>query len=131
MTMKKHSILALLCSSVLFCVACDDFANTSIVEETMRVELSAFDYAAEMGIGINLGNTMEAYWEDSSNSTTGAQTIGSNTPQDYETCWSAIETTQEIIDGMKAAGFQTVRVSVYWGNMMEDDGHIYDFGRIL
>jgi len=122
MTMKKHSILALLCSSVLFCVACDDFANTSIVEETMCVELSAFDYAAEMGIGINLGNTMEAYWEDSSNSTTGAQTIGSNTPQDYETCWGAIETTQEIIDGMKAAGFQTVRVPVYWGNMMEDDG---------
>ena len=29
---------------------------------------------------------------------------------------------QEIIDGMKAEGFDTVRIPVYWGNMMADDG---------
>jgi endoglucanase len=78
--------------------------------------------AAEMGVGINLGNTFEAYWEDSANETSGAQTIGSNTPQDYETCWGAVVTTKEVIDGFRDAGFQTVRIPVYWGNMMEDDG---------
>ncbi len=48
--------------------------------------------------------------------------MGNNTPLDYETFWGAVETTQEVIDGMKAEGFDTVRVPVYWGNMMEDDG---------
>lgn len=75
-----------------------------------------------LGIGINLGNTFESYWEDKNNSTTGAQTIGADTPADYETCWGAVMTTKEIIDGMKAAGFSTVRIPVYWGNMMKDDG---------
>ncbi|MBQ2264161.1 MAG: glycoside hydrolase family 5 protein [Oscillospiraceae bacterium] len=88
----------------------------------MREDMTAMDYAQEMGIGINLGNTMEAYWQDTQDKTAGASTIGENTPLDYEKCWGAVETTQECIDGMKAAGFNTVRVPVYWGNMMEDDG---------
>ena len=79
-------------------------------------------YVKDMGIGINLGNTMEAYWEDTANKTSGAQTIGSNKPSNYETCWGAVVTTQEIIDGYKNAGFSTVRIPVYWGNMMKDDG---------
>lgn len=75
-----------------------------------------------MGLGINLGNTFESFWEDTGNRTTGAKTIGGNTPADYETCWGAAPTTREMIDGMKAAGFQTVRIPVYWGNMMKNDG---------
>ena len=27
-----------------------------------------------------------------------------------------------MIDGIKAAGFNTVRIPVFWGNMMADDG---------
>ena len=89
----------------------------------MREGMTAFDYSKEMGLGINLGNTMEAYWLDNNKQYTGAQTIGANTPQNYETCWGAVKTTQEVIDGMKAAGFSTVRIPVYWGNMMENDGN--------
>ncbi len=88
----------------------------------MRKDMTAMDYAKDMGVGINLGNTMEAYWEDKSNTTSGASVIGEDTPQNYETCWGAIVTTQECIDGMRDAGFDTVRVPVYWGNMMEDNG---------
>ena len=88
----------------------------------MRQGLTSAQVAKEMGVGINLGNTMEAHWTDEKNNTTGAQTIGDNTPQDYEKCWGAVETTKECIDGMKAAGFSTVRIPVYWGNMMADDG---------
>lgn len=85
-------------------------------------KLTSFDYVKEMGMGINLGNTMEAFWENLSNETSGSSIIGNNTPQKYETCWGAIVTTQEMIDGIRDAGFQTVRIPVYWGNMMENDG---------
>ena len=87
----------------------------------MREDMTAAAYAKEMGIGINLGNTFEAFWEDKENPTTGAQTIGDNKPQNYETCWGAVVTTQEAIDGYRDAGFSTVRIPVYWGNMMQDD----------
>ncbi len=95
---------------------------SSADDGVMRQGLTSAQVAKEMGVGINLGNTMEAFWEDKENKTTGAQTIGSNTPQDYEKCWGAVETTKECIDGMKAAGFSTIRIPVYWGNMMADDG---------
>ncbi len=81
-----------------------------------------WETAKHMGVGINLGNTMEAFWEDTANLTGGGQTIGGNTPVDYETCWGAVETTEEMIAGMKNAGFSTLRIPVYWGNMMADDG---------
>ena len=82
----------------------------------------AWEMAEHMGVGINLGNTMEAFWEDTANLTSGAQTIGDDTPVCYETCWGAVETTEEMIIGMKEAGFSTLRIPVYWGNMMADDG---------
>ena len=87
----------------------------------IRKDLSAMDYAHEMGVGINLGNTMEAFWQDTNNKNSGASKVG-DLPQDYEKCWGAVVTTQECIDGMKEAGFNTVRIPVYWGNMMENDG---------
>lgn len=95
---------------------------TTIDNGVMRNDMTSDDYVREMGIGENLGNTMEAYWSNESNATSGASEIGSNTVSDYEKCWGAGITTQEAIDGMKAAGFDTVRVPVYWGNMMADDG---------
>lgn len=84
----------------------------------------AADIAAAMGIGLNLGNTMEAY--NAANCEKASYewipVIGLNTPQNYETCWGAVVTTQEVINGIKEAGFDTVRIPVFWGNMMENDG---------
>ncbi len=78
--------------------------------------------ADDMNLGLNLGNTMEAY------DATNCAQITYRWPVDqgadvsrYESCWGAPETTQEIIDGMKAAGFDTVRIPVFWGNMMVND----------
>lgn len=90
----------------------------------MRDNMTAQDYADDMGLGINLGNTMEAYYASNceSLSYTWPPTIGNNTPQSYETCWGAVVTNQEIINGMKKAGFNTVRIPVFWGNMMANDG---------
>lgn len=79
--------------------------------------------AKDMKLGLNLGNTMEAY--DAGNcekvSFTWIPDQG-NTTRAYETCWGAPVTTQKIIDGIKEAGFSTVRIPVFWGNMMENNG---------
>ena len=88
----------------------------------MRTDMSSREYVYEMGLGLNLGNTMESYWSNPYEATSsGAQTIGDNKPTNYETCWGAIVTTQEIINGIKDAGFKTIRIPVYWGNMMAND----------
>lgn len=82
---------------------------------SVSVEVSdAFELVHEMGLGINLGNTMESCsdypWFDTSSVTA------------YETAWNAPVTTREMIQGMKAAGFQTIRIPVAWSNMMSTDG---------
>lgn len=86
--------------------------------------ITATEMAEKMGLGISLGNTMEAYeaTDCEKMSYEWIPVVGGNEPQDYETCWGADVTTQEIIDGMKAEGFSTVRIPVFWGNMMENDG---------
>ena len=86
--------------------------------------ITANEIAKEMGIGLNLGNTMEAYNSGGCETIeyTWIPTCGSNTPSDYEQQWGAVVTTQEMIDGVKAAGFNTIRIPVFWGNMMADDG---------
>lgn len=85
---------------------------------------TASETAKKMGLGLNLGNTMEAYSANGceKSSYEWIPKIGSNTPTDYETCWGAVVTTQQVIDGIKAEGFNTVRIPVFWGNMMENDG---------
>lgn len=77
---------------------------------SIRSGLTALEVTTLMGNGINLGNTMEAY---------GRASYGTDAdPTKYETCWGQPVTTQEMLDGMKAAGFDTLRLPVAWTNMM-------------
>ena len=117
---KKYIIPVLLVTMTAALCGCG--SGSKFDNGTMRKDFTAVECAQEMGVGINLGNTLEAYWADENDLTTGASTIGSDTPSDYEKCWGAVDTTQECINGMKAAGFNTARIPVYWGNMMADDG---------
>ena len=78
-------------------------------------ELNAIEVTELMGNGINLGNTMEAYGRSSHG-------VGKATSL-YETFWGQTVTTQEMVSGMKAAGFDTLRVPVAWTNAMNyEDG---------
>ena len=100
---------------------------TPIYEEKQEPESvfhTANEIAVDMGLGWNLGNTMEAYQASDCDKITyeWIPVIGDNQPSDYETCWGAPVTTQEMIDGVKASGFNTVRIPVFWGNMMANDG---------
>lgn len=99
-------------------------SQTEVPQPEPVVFPTANEVAKDMGLGINLGNTMEAYEATDCEKITfeWIPVVGNNTPKDYEVCWECVETTQEVIDGMKAAGFNTVRIPVFWGNMMANDG---------
>lgn len=74
-------------------------------------DMTADEIVAEMGTGWNLGNTMDGH--------TGF------TPG--ETIWQDVETTQELIRAVHDAGFNTVRVPVTWGTMIDDsNGYAID-----
>ncbi len=126
--MKKKILPLLLTAVMLITAGCTggttDTPDTPDKPDISDGVITATQMAEAMGTGLNLGNTMEAYDAD------GCERIeyewipvcGDNKPTDYEKEWGATITTQEIIDGIKAAGFDTVRIPVFWGNMMADDG---------
>lgn len=86
---------------------------TTMDTGVMRSDMSAFDIVHDMGLGINLGNTMEAC---------GVTWISNPGVSDFETAWQKVKTTQEVITGMKNAGFHSIRIPVSWSNMMSTDG---------
>lgn len=60
-------------------------------------------------VGWNLGNSLDSHDTNSS---------------DTETGWGNPKTTQQMIDTVKAAGFNAVRIPVTWGEHMSADGTI-------
>ena len=84
---------------------------------SVNESLTSLELQRLMGNGINLGNTMEAYTHSY-----GKEDIF---PDESETSWGQPITTQEMVDGMKAAGFDSLRVPVAWTNAMSyyEDGN--------
>lgn len=76
-------------------------------EDPMRPELTALELVHMMGNGTNLGNTMEAC-------DTAVGSTFKDDPTHYEISWGQPETTEEMIRGMKEAGFDTLRIPVAW-----------------
>lgn len=68
-------------------------------------ELTPEQLIAEMGVGINLGNTMDGH--------------SGFTPN--ETCWQSVVTTKAYIKALHDAGYNTVRIPVTWGTMIDDE----------
>lgn len=77
----------------------------------MRTDYSSWDMMNWMGLGWNLGNSLEAV-PDSSTIT------ASTTVTDCETSWGTKPVTQENISALKQYGFKTVRIPVAWSNLM-------------
>lgn len=78
---------------------------------TALENVSSAEVVRVMGLGINLGNTMEACGD----------WIQGGEVRNYETAWGQPETTREIIQGFKKAGFRSVRIPVAWSNLVGDD----------
>ncbi len=119
-SLKFFSILTAFALTLSLLSGCVSKPSGEITE--MREGFTAKTAADEMGIGINLGNTFDSHYSSEDNLCAFSQVVGEGKPSDYETCWGAVVTTREMIDGMSEAGFGTVRVPVYWGNGMENDG---------
>lgn len=116
--MKKRFLhLFSLMLAVLMLIPCVGSAEEAeaVDNGVMREGLTALEATRLMGNGINLGNTLEAC-----DINVGIKT---NTPLSYETHWGQPKTTQAMIDGMKAAGFDTIRIPVAW---MTNATHLYE-----
>jgi endoglucanase len=72
------------------------------------VELTAVELSQQMGVGWNLGNSLEA--------------VG---PGD-ETAWGNPVVTQTLIDAVKAAGFDTLRIPVGWSVFSDAESFTID-----
>ncbi|MBR1763848.1 MAG: glycoside hydrolase family 5 protein [Ruminococcus sp.] len=69
---------------------------------------NSVEFAKNMGLGWNLGNTLDA---------TGAGL-------ESEISWGQPMTTEELIDFVRDSGFTTIRIPVSWGNHVDDDYNI-------
>ena len=74
----------------------------------------AKDAVTNMGVGWNLGNTLDAH--DASKTWT--------TTEQHETCWGQPVTKPELMKMMKEAGFNTIRVPVTWYQEMDANGKV-------
>lgn len=75
---------------------------------------NAKDAVKNMGVGWNLGNTLDA--NDASKTWT--------TTEQHETCWGQPVTKPELMKMMKEAGFNSIRVPVTWYQEMDKDGKV-------
>lgn len=106
----KKSICILLTVALLL-TGCASFqklgkrdTKTASKFETVKAE-DAQEYVDQMGLGWNLGNTLDPVdctWVDND--------------LDYETAWGNVKTTKEFISFIKSEGFDTIRIPVTWTN---------------
>lgn len=76
------------------------------------INSAANKFVQSMKIGWNLGNTFDAYSDQNKEDELA-----------YESDWCGVVTTKEIVDEIKAAGFQTMRIPVSWHNHVSADGN--------
>ena len=82
-------------------------ASAAAEDKNQMRDMTTAEVVQEMGLGINLGNTMEV----------SGMYLGS--VQAYETGWGSPVVTQPMIQGYADSGFGVLRVPVAWSNLME------------
>jgi endoglucanase len=76
-------------------------AQSVLAQPAPQADLKAWDAVSRMGMGVNIGNTLE------------------NTAA-WETGWGNPPITKEFVDSLAARGFKTVRVPVAWDTYAQD-----------
>lgn len=77
---------------------------------------TAHEAVQAMGVGWNLGNTLDSWW---TGDTDGRDWIK------WETGWGQPVTKPELMTMLKQAGFGAIRVPVTWSVHMDRDGKVY------
>ncbi len=75
-------------------------------------DTEALRFVKDMKIGWNLGNTFDSIDGNLNNEL------------DYESYWCGVVTTKDMIDDLKEAGFNSVRVPVSWHNHVDEEYRI-------
>ena len=101
----------------------DGSTVTSKDNGTVRKELSSQDLAdSKMGMGVNIGNTLEAVQGISAKKSMAATDYATADPSWFVSAWGNVEITQEYLDALHSYGINTVRIPVAWTNGDNDDG---------
>ncbi len=87
--------------------------TTTSTQKTSNSSDSAQKIIDKMTIGWNLGNTLDCY---------GCTWLSNKL--DCETAWENPKTTKAMIDTVKKAGFNTVRIPVSWNDHINSSGNI-------
>ncbi len=112
--MHVRRILCAILIISLLAVSVTGMASAQPAAPGVMRDITTAELVRDMGIGINLGNTMEscgdwiAQWGDGS-------------VRSYETAWGSPVITQKMIQGYADAGFSVLRIPVAWSNLMEAD----------
>jgi len=73
-------------------------------------ESEALAFTRQLKIGWNLGNTFDATYD-----------APTKNEMAIESMWVGVKTTEEMIEAVKAAGFNTLRIPVSWHNHVDKD----------
>ena len=120
MKIRKFIASLLAAASIFSLTACngDNSGNESMTSEpikgsqsTVMREMTTMELVKDMGLGINLGNTLEACgnWINDMEGVSA-----------YEKAWGSPIITEPMIKGYKDAGFGVLRVPVAWSNLMQE-----------
>jgi len=99
------------CLSIISVLAVSSISPGIFAASPVNSDKTAAETVYDMGVGWNLGNTLDAC--DTTNTHPNVTA--------YETLWGNPVTTQKMIDGIKDAGFRSVRIPVAWSNLMSSD----------
>ena len=80
-------------------------------------QISAEQVVNEIGMGWNLGNTLDAHDRNLIRFDQGVES---------ETSWGNVLTTEELIKGLAERGFKTLRIPVTWHNHIVDENYTID-----
>ena len=93
------------------------FNKETVIEDTKTKifddSLTSKDIVDEMGLGWNLGNTLDAWDEE-------------NKGVDSETSWGNPKTTKNMIKEIAKKGFKTIRIPTTWKNHLIDKKYTID-----
>ena len=109
-------------ASDLFSIELKELYNKQAIikddgDEDFDNEITAAELVNKIGMGWNLGNTLDAF-------TKGIK--GHNQGLKSETCWGNPETTEEMIETIAKTGFKTLRIPVTWHNHLVDERYTID-----
>ena len=102
--MKKY-IKMIIVIALCVCILVSCLCLVPRPKQTESVKFAAF-----LGPGWNLGNTLEAW--------------SLPEPEDTETCWGNPKTSKKLISFIHSCGFQTVRLPITWFQHMDENGVI-------